>query len=166
MIVTGGRDSGDLQSAGRTSASRAEPPGGARSTVKAGYEYRTPLTVEAIAALERMSNGAAGAGAAGAERCVEVPVPQIGPPPAEQDRDVHGAETEAGPGQALAEAQVRIGRHGPAAEAALRAWRLDERSDADLLPAAYEGQLRKALENRSRGRTRVPNRRERDQPSR
>ena len=108
---------------------------------KTGYEHATPLTDDAIAVLEVARRMSGGSGPV-------LPVPGHpsrcpGRDLAEmvvQGRDPRRARTEAWPRLALAAAQVRQRPDGPAAQGALRAWRMEEPADGpDLLPAREHG---------------------------
>ncbi len=87
---------------------------------KTGYEHITPLTGEAVAVLEEARRMGAGTGNA--------PVLPSGT----------GAEAAAG--LAFAQAEVRQRPDGPAAQGALRAWRMEGGPDGPaLLPAGRRG---------------------------
>ena len=99
---------------------------------KSGYEHRTPVTDEAITALEeaqRMSTGTGDAPVLPAgDGSLPLHGPRLGVPLVVQGRDARGAGAEARPGLALAKAQVRDRPHGPAAQGALPTGRMEERT--------------------------------------
>ncbi len=111
---------------------------------KTGYEHTTPVTAEALVALAEARKRKIGGG--------DAPVlPASGNPSAcvgsRQVRSwwckaqkLAGLEPKRGQGLALAEAEVRVRPHGPAAEGALRSRRLEDGEDGPaLLPASRRG---------------------------
>ena len=111
---------------------------------KTGHEHRTPVTAEALAALEeaRRQNP-------GIEDAPVFPAP--GDPSKSVSRSrartwwtkaqtLSGAGTQAWTRLALAEAEVRFGPHEPATQGALRTGRLEDRPDRPpMLPAGRRG---------------------------
>ena len=111
---------------------------------KTGYEHTTPLTDEAVAALEearrmnprkRQRSGAARTG-----RPLAVPRSLLGAEMVVQGRDPGGARTEARSGLALAQTEVCQRPHGPTTQGALRTRRVEKSPDgAQVLPEARRG---------------------------
>ena len=85
---------------------------------KTGYEHQAPMTAEAFPALEEARRQNPGIG--------DIPLP-----PAPKDPSVCLSRSLArdwwnrAPRLALAEAEVRLGPHGSAAQGAVRTWRLE-----------------------------------------
>ena len=108
---------------------------------KTGYEHITPLTVEAIAALEEARRDGhrdrRRAGTAFVEGCHAVHAPRFRLSVVEEGPDARGTGAEGAAGLALAEAEVRQRPDGPSAQGALRAWRVERCTDgAQMLPEA------------------------------
>ena len=111
---------------------------------KSGYEHRTPVTAEALAALEEARKRNPGIGDAPVlpspwdrSRCVSCSLDAalVG-----EGRSARRAGIQAWPRLALAQAEVCLRSHGPAAQGALRTRRLEGGPDrAPVLPAGRRG---------------------------
>ena len=111
---------------------------------KSGYEHRTPVTAEAIAALEearkRKPRDRRHAVAARGQESLGVRGLRTGARLVEERPEPRGTRPEARQRLALPEAEVRFGSHGPAAQGALRTRRLEDGPNrAPVLPAAGRG---------------------------
>ena len=107
---------------------------------KSGYEHRTPVTAEALAALEEARKRNPGIGDAPVlpSRLGSLEVRELFVDAAlvGEGRSARRAGIQAWPRLALPQAEVRLRPHGPAAQGALRTRRLERGQDgAALLPA-------------------------------
>ena len=100
---------------------------------KTGYEHTTPVTDEALDALEEARAMSAGTGdgpvlpaPTDASRCVGRSLPSFW---WQRAQTLAALETEAGPRLALAEAEIRVRPHGPAPQGAVRTRRLEDGQD-------------------------------------
>ena len=136
---------------------------------KTGYEHRTPMTAEALAALKEARRRNPGTGdtpvlpaSTDASRCAG---PVAGPLLVEPSPEARGSGTPARQRLALAQAEVRVRPHGPAPQGALRAWRLEDGQDRpSVLPEGRRGPAsegaREPPHRRTRSRLAGTNRRE------
>ena len=111
---------------------------------KSGYEHRTPVTAEAIAALEEARKRNPGIGDTPllprGQESLGVRGLRTGARLVEERPEPRGTRPEARQRLALPEAEVRFGSHGPAAQGALRTRRLEDGPNrAPVLPAAGRG---------------------------
>ena len=111
---------------------------------KTGYEHLTPVTAEALAALEEARRKNPGIG--------DIPVLPAPKDPSKcgsrslardwwgKGQELAGLEPKRGRWLALPEAEVRLGPHGPTAEGAMRTRRLEDGPNgAAVLPAGRRG---------------------------
>ena len=133
---------------------------------KSGHEHATPVTGEALAALDEARRRNPGtrrrAGAARAQESAGVSRSRSVARLVEQGPDSCGAGTDARKRLAFAEAEVRERLDGPTAEGALRLGRLEDRQDgARMLPAPGRGTASEGTGSSSAvSRLRPPDRRE------
>ena len=111
---------------------------------KTGHEHRTPVTDEALDALEEARRQNPGIGDAPLFPAPGDPSKKRQPLTdshlVDESPDAGGTGTQAWPRLALAEAEVRVGPHEPATQGALRAGRLEDRPDRPpVLPAGRRG---------------------------
>ena len=111
---------------------------------KTGYEHRTPVTEKALAALgggasdERRDRRRAGAGRP--DGCLSVRGPVARGFLVEESPEARRSGAETRPRLALAEAEIRLRPHGPAAQGALRTRRLEDGQDRpSVLPESGRG---------------------------
>ena len=133
----------DIDMEGRTIRWRAEHE-------KTGHEHRTPVTPEALAALEearrRPPRDRGRTCLPGTRGSLEERQPLTGAHQVAEGPDVGGAGTQASPRVALAEAEVRLRPHEPVL-CELGGWKTAE-TVLRCYQRADEDQLRKALEDR------------------